>query len=69
MDGFLEYNQIKIYPKDEKHTSFWTPLRVYCYTIMPFDLKNAGTTYQCTINVIFHEHICKTVECYVDDIT
>ena len=29
---------------------------------------NVGATYQHAMNVIFHEHICKTVECYVDDI-
>ena len=29
MDGFSGYNQIKIYPDDEKHTSFRTPLGVY----------------------------------------
>ena len=36
---------------------------------MPFGLKNAGATYQRAMNAIFHEHICKTVECCVDDIT
>ena len=35
-----------LYPDDEKHTSFRTPLGVYCYTVMPFGLKNAGATYQ-----------------------
>ena len=45
MDGFLRYNQIMMYSKDEKHTSFRMPLRVYCYTIMPFVLKNVGATY------------------------
>src|SRR4051812_49926100 len=39
MDGFSGYNQIKMYPADEKHTSFRTPLGVYCYTVMPFGLK------------------------------
>jgi len=46
MDGFSGYNQIKMYPEDEKHTSFQTPLGVYCYTVIPFGLKNAGATYQ-----------------------
>ena len=46
MDGFLGYNQIKMYPDDKKHTSFRTPFGVYCYTVMPFGLKNAGATYQ-----------------------
>jgi len=68
MDGFSRYNQIKMYPDDEKHTSFRTPLGIYCYTIMPFRLKNAGATYQRAMNAIFHEHLCKIVECYVDDI-
>jgi len=65
MDGLSGYNQIKMYPDDEKHTSFRTPLEVYCYTMMPFGLKNAGATYQRAMNAIFHEHICKTVECYL----
>jgi len=60
--------QIKMYSDDDKHTSFRTPLGVYCYTVMPFGLKNAGVTYQRVMNAIFHEHIRKTVECYVDDI-
>ena len=57
-----------MYPEDEKHTSFRTPLRVCCYTVMPFGLKNTGATYQHAMNAIFHEHIRKTVECYVKDI-
>jgi len=69
MDGFSGYNQIKMYPDDEKHTSFRTPLGVYCYTVMPFGLKNTGATYQRVMNAIFYKHIRKTVECYVDDIT
>jgi len=66
MDDFSVYNQIKMYPEDEKHISFRTPVAVYCYTVMPFGLKNTSVTYQ---NAIFHEHICKAIECYVDDIT
>ena len=57
-----------MYPEDEKHTSFTTHLGVYCYTVMPFNLKNTGATYQRAMNAIFHEHIRKTVECYVNDI-
>ena len=37
MDGFSGYNQIKMHPADEKHTSFRMPLGVYCYTIMLSD--------------------------------
>jgi len=58
-----------MYLEDERHTSFRILMGVYCYIVMSFGLKNTGATYQCTMNVIFHEHIRKTVECYVDDIT
>ena len=68
MDGFSGYNQIKMYPEDKKHTLFRTLLGVYCYIVMPFDLKNAGVTYQRAMNTILYEHIRKTVECYVDNI-
>ena len=68
MDGFLGYNQIKLCPEDKKHTSFQTPLGVYCYTVMPFGLKNAGATYQCAMSTIFWDHLRRIVECYVDDI-
>jgi len=45
MDKFLGYNQIKMHPEDEKYTSFRMSLGVYCYTMMPFGMKNAGATY------------------------
>jgi len=55
MDGFSGYNQIKMYREDEKHKSFRMPLGVYCYTVIPFGLKNADATYQRTMNAIFHK--------------
>jgi len=68
MDRFSGYNQLKMYPNDEKHTSFRTPLGVYCYTVMSFGLKNAGATYQRVMSTIFRDHLRKTAECYVNDI-
>jgi hypothetical protein len=35
---------------------------------MIFRLKNAGATYQRTMNYIFHEFIGRIVEIYIDDI-
>jgi len=35
---------------------------------MPFGLKNTGVIYQHAISTIFHSHLQKMVECYVDDI-
>ncbi|XXG53415.1 hypothetical protein AAC387_Pa03g1506 [Persea americana] len=68
MDGFSGYNQIKMHPEDERHTSFRTSFGVYYYTIMPFGLKNAGATYQRAMMKIFRDMQHKTVECYVDDL-
>ena len=57
-----------MHPEDERHTSFRTPFGVYCYTVMPFGLKNAGATYQRAMMKIFQDMQHKTVECYVDDL-
>ncbi|XXG68189.1 hypothetical protein AAC387_Pa06g1334 [Persea americana] len=68
MDGFSGYNQIKMHPEDERHTSFRTLFGVYCYIVMPFGPKNAGATYQRAMMKIFQDMQHKTVECYVDDL-
>lgn len=46
MDGFLGYNQITVPLKDQNKTMFTTPWGIFCYKVMPFDLKNVGATYQ-----------------------
>ena len=35
---------------------------------MPFDLKNAGITYQRAMNAIFHDMLGHHMEVYIDDI-
>ncbi|RVW66367.1 Retrovirus-related Pol polyprotein from transposon 17.6 [Vitis vinifera] len=39
----------------------------YCYRVMPFGLKNAGTTYQRAATILFHDMMHRDVEVYVDD--
>ncbi|XP_048604645.1 uncharacterized protein LOC125582147 [Brassica napus] len=46
MDAFSGYNQILMHPDDHEKTTFITDRGTYCYKVMPFGLKNAGTTYQ-----------------------
>jgi hypothetical protein len=41
---------------------------MYCYTTMPFGLRNAGATYQRCMNHVFGEHIGRALEAYIDDI-
>ena len=67
MDAYSGYNQIKMEPLDQEHTSFTTDKGLYYYQVMPFGLKNAGATYQRLANSMFKEHIGKIVEVYVDD--
>ena len=42
MDANAAYHQIHLALEDQPHTTFITNVGVYCYTIMPFGLKNAG---------------------------
>ena len=44
-DGFFGYDQIKMDPKDMTKTTFTTEYGIYCYTMMPFRLKNAWPAY------------------------
>ena len=52
---------------DQENTSFIIDRGLYIYKVMPFELKNAGVTYQCLVNMMFKEQISKTMEVYVDD--
>ncbi|CAA0842106.1 Unknown protein, partial [Striga hermonthica] len=67
MDSYSGYNQIPMDPEDSEHTSFYSARGLYCYTMMPFGLKNAGATYQRLVNKTFANLIGHTMEVYVDD--
>ncbi|CAA0836868.1 Unknown protein, partial [Striga hermonthica] len=67
MDAYSGYNQIPMDPEEAEHTSFYSARGLYCYTMMPFGLKNAGATYQRLVNKMFSRLIGKTMEVYVDD--
>nr|GFD02041.1 reverse transcriptase domain-containing protein [Tanacetum cinerariifolium] len=53
---------------DEEKTAFHTGQGVYCYTKMPFSLKNAGATYQRLIDKAFENQMGRNIEVYVDDL-
>ncbi|KAL1210233.1 RNA-directed DNA polymerase-like protein [Cardamine amara subsp. amara] len=67
MDAFSGYNQIRMHPDDREKTSFITDRGTYCYKVMPFGLKNAGSTYQCLVNKMFADQLGKTMEVYIDN--
>ena len=67
MDAFSRYNQIRMDKADQEKKSLVTSQGLFCYKVMPFGLKNAGTTYQRLVNHMFYPQIRRNVEVYVDD--
>ncbi|GJP59174.1 hypothetical protein CLOP_g9366, partial [Closterium sp. NIES-67] len=47
---------------------FRTRYGIYEYMVMPFGLTNAPSTFQLTMNGVFHDLLDKCVIIYVDDI-
>ena len=68
LDAFSGYHQIPMASDDEEKTSFITSHGLYCYRVMPFELKNVGATYQRLMTKIFKPLIGDVVEVYIDDV-
>nr|GEX12912.1 reverse transcriptase domain-containing protein [Tanacetum cinerariifolium] len=68
LDAYKGYHQIQLAEADEKKTAFHTGQGVYCYTKMPFGLKNAGATYQRLMDKAFESQVGRNIEVYVDDL-
>ncbi|GJX57499.1 reverse transcriptase domain-containing protein [Tanacetum coccineum] len=54
--------------EDEEKTAFITSQGIFCYSKMPFGLKNAGATYQRLVDKSFQKKIGRNLEVYVDDL-
>ena len=67
LDAFQGYHQIPLALDDQEKTGFVTPTRNYHYKVMPFDLKNAGSTYQRMMTKMFKPQLGKSIEVYIDD--
>lgn len=69
MDDFFGYIQILINPTDQHKITFTTPWGIFCWKVMMhFGLNNACATYHRAMVSMFHEHIHKIIELYMDDI-
>ncbi|GJP35642.1 hypothetical protein CLOM_g20160, partial [Closterium sp. NIES-68] len=62
------YHQIRVFANDCHKTAFRTRYGSYEYTVMPFGLTNAPSTFQLTMNGVFHDLLDKCVIIYLDDI-
>ena len=52
---------------DQEKTTFVTPIGNYHYKVMPFGLKNAGSTYQRMMTRMFKSQLGKNIEIYIDN--
>ena len=67
LDAFQGYHHIPLAADDQKKTAFVTPIGNYHYKVMPFSLKNAGSTYQRMMTRMFEPQLGKSIEVYIDD--
>ena len=67
MNAFSSYNQILMHPDDQDKIAFITKRGIFCYKVMPFGLKNVGTTYQRLVNKMFADYLGVTMEVYIDE--
>ena len=67
LNTFKGYHQIPLVLDDQKKTAFVTPTGNYHYKVMPFGLKNAGSTYQRTMTKMFEPQLGKNIKVYIDD--
>nr|GEV11960.1 hypothetical protein [Tanacetum cinerariifolium] len=67
LDGFFEYFQIPIDPRDLEKTIFTCPYGTFSYRRMPFGLCNAPGMFQRCMLAIFYDMVEKTMEVFMDD--
>ena len=67
LNAFQGYHQIPLALGDQEKTSFVTPVGNYHYKVMPFSLKNGGSTYQRMMTKMFEAQMGKNIELYIDD--
>ena len=71
LDAFQGYHQIPLVLDDQEKTAFVTPIGNYHYKVMPFGLKNVGSTYQRMMTKMFDDMVVKrkVVSGHVEDLT
>ncbi|GJX87872.1 hypothetical protein Tco_0339886 [Tanacetum coccineum] len=59
LDVYKGYHQIKMAKEDEEKIAFLTSQGIFCYSKMPFGLKNVGATYQRLVDKAFKKQTAK----------
>ena len=66
LDAFQGYHLITLAVDDQEKTAFLTLVRNYHYKVMPFGLKNTGSTHQRMMTRMFESQLKKSIEAYID---
>ena len=61
LNSFQGYHRIPLTLDDQKKTTFVTPTRNYHYKVMPFGLKNVGSSYQRMLTKMFKPQLGKNI--------
>ena len=67
LDAFQGYHQIPLALDDQEKRAFVTPIENYHYKVIPFGLKNVGSTYQRMMTKMFESQLGKNIKIYIDD--
>lgn len=67
LDGYSEYNQISISPKDLEKTIFTCPYGTFAFNRMSFGLYNALATFQIYMLSFFAYMIEDSMKVFIDD--
>nr|GEX15248.1 reverse transcriptase domain-containing protein [Tanacetum cinerariifolium] len=67
LNAYKGYHQIKMAKEDDEKKAFISSQGIFCYLKMHFGLKNAGATYQRSIDKAFQKQISRNLEVFVDD--
>ncbi|GKA76550.1 reverse transcriptase domain-containing protein [Tanacetum coccineum] len=62
LDAYKGYHQIKMAKEDEEKTTFITSQGIFCYSKMPFGLKNPEASYQRLVDKAFQKQIGRNLE-------
>src|SRR3989337_1649985 len=54
--------------EDVEKTAVLSPCGLYCYTCMPFGLRNTGATFQRLMHIALGKQLGRNAEAYIDDI-
>jgi len=68
LDLFSGYNQLRVAERDIEKTAFKYRFGHFEYTVTPFGLCNAASSFQALMNSVLHPLLGVCALCYLDDI-